>query len=193
MYSDQFRHFQLPLHTGHDIHRISTADSDCHHSQTSGIRSMGISTHHHTSGESIILQHYLMNDTRTRLPESNAKARRHIPQKVIYLAVTFCCCRNIRTGTFICLDQVVTMHGRRDSHSLLTGIDKLQQRHLCRRILHSHTVGSEIHIILTTFVFLQQCIIIQMRVQNLFCQRQRTLQHCSYPPYLLFKRSIKGF
>ena len=51
---------------------IGTANADCNHSQSACIRSMRVSSYHHTSGERIIFKNNLMNYACSGFPEPNA-------------------------------------------------------------------------------------------------------------------------
>ena len=76
---------------------------------------------------------------------------------------------------------------------ILTCIHKLKQSHLRSCILHSHTVGTEIHIILPPFVIFQIGYIIQMSIQNFLGQRQRAFQYSPYVFYLSFISRVESF
>ena len=150
MYSNKFRHFQLPFHSCHDIHRIGSAYSDSYHAQSSGIGGMRICTHHHSSRKCIVLQYYLMNNTGTRLPESYIVFRSYTLQEAIHFLVGFLRHRQICRCALVRLNQMIAVYSRRYSHSLLSGIHKLKQCHLCGCILHGYTVRTKIDIILST-------------------------------------------
>ena len=146
-HTDEFRHLELPFHPGHHIHRIGTAYTDGYHAQSSGIGRMRIRPHHHSARESIILEYDLVDDAGSRFPETDAVFRSHALQESIHLAVGFQSDRQVGTGPLIGLNQMVTMHGRRNRHRIFPRIHELQQRHLRRRVLHGYPVRSEIHII----------------------------------------------
>lgn len=113
MYPNQAGHLQFPFHSGHDIHRIGSTDSDGNHAQTACIRSMRIRTHHHTSRESVIFQYHLMDDTRSRLPESQSVMGSHAFQKIIYLLICLAGYGQIGLRSLESLNQVVTMYRNR--------------------------------------------------------------------------------
>ena len=154
---------------------------------------MRVCSHHHTAGESIVFEHYLMDNSCSRFPEANAITGRYITEEIVYFFISQSCRSNIRLCTFIRLYQVIAMHCRRHSHLILTCIHKLKQSHLRSCILHSHTVGTEIHIILPTFVIFQIGYIIQMSIQNFLGQRQRAFQYSPYVFYLSFISSVESF
>ena len=104
-------HLQFPLHAGHHIHRIGTANADSHHAQTTGVRSMGIGAYHHAARKSVVFQYDLMNDACSGLPKADAVTGRDIPKKTIDFLVGFGSGGNVFFGSFICLNQMVAMYG----------------------------------------------------------------------------------
>lgn len=86
--TDVLRSLQFPWQVGHNIDGISTTDTNSNHTKTSltklldaiavqggyqtyGIRSVRIGTNHKTTGEGVVLKNDLVNDTRTRSPETD--------------------------------------------------------------------------------------------------------------------------
>ena len=72
---------------------------------------------------------------------------------------------------------MVAVHGARHRHLGLASLHKLQQRHLCRGILHRNAVRTEVNIRLTALKFGHMCSIKQVGVQNLLSQCKRVVQH----------------
>ena len=132
------------------VNSISAAHSDSHHSKSASIRGMRVSTYHHSARERIVLEHHLMNNASTGTPEANAIFQSHRAQEIVHLAIGFESSRKVFLDTHISTNQMVAMHRGGNCHTSLTGIHELQQSHLCRSVLHSHTVGTELHIINTT-------------------------------------------
>ena len=160
-------HFQFPFHTRHHVYGIRTADADGHHAQSSGIRSVRVGSYHHPAGESVIFEHYLVNDSGARLPEADAVTRGYIAQKVVNFFVCFGCRSNVLLCSFVRLYQVVTVHGGGNSHFFFSCIHELKQCHLGSRVLHSDAVGTEIYVVFTPLVVFQIALIEQMGIQNL--------------------------
>ena len=71
MHTDEARHLELPRLTCEHIHGIGTAYAHGYHTETAGIWSMGICTHHHTAREGIVLEYHLVDDTSSWSPESD--------------------------------------------------------------------------------------------------------------------------
>ena len=146
---------------------IRTADTDGHHAQSSGIRSVRVGAYHHSTGESVIFEHYLVNDSGARLPEADAVTRGYIAQKVVNFFVCFGCRSNVLLCSFVRLYQVVTVHGGGNSHFFFSCIHELKQCHLGSRVLHSDAVGTEIYVVFTPFVVFHIALIEQVGIQNL--------------------------
>ena len=91
-----------------------------------------------------------MDNSCSGFPETDTELIGYGFQEIIHFAVPFCCRFNICFRTDIRLDQVIAMDGCRDSGFLFSCIHELQQCHLGRCILHRHTIGTEVHIIVST-------------------------------------------
>ena len=157
MHTDEAWHLEFPRLTGQHIYGISTTYTYCHHAETAGIRSMRISTHHHTSRECIVFEHYLMDDSGTWSPETDMVFLRNRLQEVVNLLIGLASLRKILCCAHIGTNQVITMYGSRYGHLVLTRIHELQECHLRSRILHRHAIRSEVNIFHTSFIWSQLC------------------------------------
>ena len=109
---------------------------------------MRVSANHETAGKRVVLENNLMDDTRTRPPETEAvlagdmvnKTERGLKltnlcrgssQKVIYFLVDLLGTLKILDTTHLCLNQVVTVNSGRYRRSVHAGRHELQQCHLC--------------------------------------------------------------
>ena len=162
--ADQFWKLQFPGHSRHDIHRIGAAHTDGHHTQPAGIHCMAVCTNHHTAGESIIFQNHLVDNPRTRFPESEAVFIGDRFQKIIDFTIHILSLEQICIGVLPGLDQVIAMDGGRHSSLCFSSHHELQQGHLCSRILHSHTVGGKFHVRHSPFKSFTGWSLIQMRI-----------------------------
>ena len=70
--SNNLRALQLPRQVGHNIDSVGTSDTDCNHAETTSIRGMRVGSDHKTTGESVVLEDDLVDDTRAGLPETDA-------------------------------------------------------------------------------------------------------------------------
>ena len=126
VYAYQTRHFQFPFHAGHHIHRIGTTHTNGHHAQTSGIGRMRVRAYHHSTRKCVVLQYHLVNNACSRLPKTYAIAGGNITEKIIDLLVGLRSSHDIFFCTFICLNQMVTVHSGRHGNLLTACIHKLQ-------------------------------------------------------------------
>ena len=67
---------QLPGDTRHDINRIRTTDTASDHAETAGVGGMRVGTDHETTGEGIVLEDNLVDDTGAWPPETEAVLRK---------------------------------------------------------------------------------------------------------------------
>ena len=128
---------------------------------------MGICANHHTAGERIVFQYYLVNDPCSRFPEADTIFIRNRREEVIYFFIYVYGYGKILFCPYFCLYEVIAMHGRGYSYPVSATGHKLQQRHLGSGILHGNTVGRKIHIIFTALVGFC-CRFVQMGIQYFF-------------------------
>jgi hypothetical protein len=64
--------FKFPRNVRHNVDRIGTTDTASNHSQTTSVRGVRVSADHKSSGESVIFEDNLVNDTRAGFPEAES-------------------------------------------------------------------------------------------------------------------------
>ena len=138
---------------------------------------MGVRPDHHAARERVVLQDDLMDDTGTRLPETDAVAGSRRGQEIIDFRIGLQGVREIRFSAFLRADEVIAMNRGGHTHGLAARAHELQQRHLRRRILHRHAVGTELAEILEPPERLHGRRIVHVCIQDLLRQRQRPAQH----------------
>ena len=74
--TNDLRAFQLPRNSSHDIDSVGTTDTTCDHTETTRVGGVGVSADHETTGEGIVLEDNLVNDTRTGFPETKTVLRK---------------------------------------------------------------------------------------------------------------------
>jgi hypothetical protein len=72
VHSDNLGALQLPGKTGHDVDGIGTTDTTGDHTETSGVGGVRVGTDHHQTGNSVVLEDDLVDNTRTGLPETDS-------------------------------------------------------------------------------------------------------------------------
>ena len=192
MHTNETWHLEFPRLTGQHIYGISTTYTYGHHAETTSIRSMRIGTHHHTSRECIVFEHYLMDDSGTRSPESDMIFLRNRLQEVIYLFISLTCLRKVLRSAHIGTNQVITMYGSRYGHLVLTRIHELQECHLRSRILHRHAIRTEVNIFYTSFIWSQLCRVEKMRKEHLLGISKRSFHRSLSLGYTFRIRSVKA-
>ena len=191
-HADQARHPQLPGHARHHVHRIGAAHTDGQHAHTARVGRMGIRPDHHAARERVVLQDDLMDDTGTRLPEADAVAGCRRGQEIIDFRIGLQGVREIRFSAFLRADEVIAMNRGGHAHGLTARAHELQQRHLRRRILHRHAVGTELAEILQPLQGLHGSRIVHVGIQDLLRQRQRPAQHLPDGRYPFPIALVKG-
>jgi hypothetical protein len=112
-------------------------------------------------------------------------------QEVVHLAVGLTGCGQVLRHTHVGTDQVIAMHAGRHGTPALAGIHKLQQRHLCRSVLHGHTVGTEVYVVGTSLERLQVGRVEQVGIKHLLGVGERAAQYLTGCGYFGGVRSIK--
>jgi len=69
--TDDLGALELPWDISHNINGISTTNTTSNHAQTTGIGRVRVRPDHQSTGECVILEDDLMNDTRAGFPESH--------------------------------------------------------------------------------------------------------------------------
>ena len=91
-----------------------------------------------------------MDNAGSRFPKADTVLVGNGFQEIVDLAVALRSRCNIRLSPHIRQDQVIAVHGGGNGRFGFSCVHELKQRHLCGRILHRDTIGTEIHIIFTT-------------------------------------------
>ena len=68
--TDDLRALQFPRKTSHDVDSIGTTNTASNHTETTSIRSMRICADHQTTGERIVFEDDLVDDSRAGFPET---------------------------------------------------------------------------------------------------------------------------
>ena len=123
---------------------------------------MRVRTDHHTAGKSVVLKHYLMDNAGSRFPKADTVLVGNGFQEIVDFAVALRSRCNICLSPHIRLDQVIAVHGGGNGRFGFSCVHELKQRHLCGRILHRDTIGTEIHIIFTTAERMDVRFVVQM-------------------------------
>jgi hypothetical protein len=161
--TDNLGTLELPRDVGHDIDSVSSSDSARDHTETSSVRGVRIGSDHHSSGEGVVLEDDLMDDTGSGLPETDAVlknverrkqrelwsvssrgeagGRREMylggggSQEVVNLLVDVVGSGKILDTSDLGLDQVVAVDGSGDGSLGETGRHELEDGHLGSSIL----------------------------------------------------------
>jgi hypothetical protein len=109
--TDDLRSLKLPRKIGHNVDGVSTTNTDSGHTETTSVGSVRVSTDKKTTGESVVLEDDLVNDTGTGLPETDVVLGAGSGQEVVDLLVDVLGTGKILLTTNLGLNQVVTVDG----------------------------------------------------------------------------------
>lgn len=169
---------KLPRKVGHDINGVSTADTDGAHTQTTGIRCVGVGTDEKTTGESVVLEENLVNDTGSWLPETNVVLGASGGKEIVDLLVDADGTGQILVAANLGLNKMVAVNSGRVGNRGHARGHELEDGHLSSGILASNTIRAQPQVRGTTLDFLSVRII-QMRVQDLLGVSERPVQASS--------------
>ena len=142
--ADHLRPTNVEREAGHDVDRIGTTDADRDHAQPACVGRVAIGADHHPTGEGVVLQHDLVNDATAGTPETDAVLGADGSQEVVHLSVGVDRDAEVDEGTDLRGDQVVAVHRAGYGRGGEAGRHELQQRHLCRRVLHGDSIGMKV-------------------------------------------------
>lgn len=127
---------------------------------------MGVGTDEETTGESIVLENDLVDNTRARAPETKVVLGAGRGQEVVNFLVDADGAGKILLTTNLGLNQVVTVDGGGVGDGIHTSRHELEDGHLSSGVLAGNAVGAELEVRLATLDFLAVGII-QMGVEDL--------------------------
>ena len=147
--TNDFGALQFPGKTSHDIDSIGTTNTTSDHAETACVGSVRVSTDHKTTGESVVLEDDLVNDTRTGSPEAHTvlntftvkktdayeyKMHTYLSrgscQKVVNLLVKILRALQILHTTGLSFDKMVTVDSGGNSSGVHAGRHELENGHL---------------------------------------------------------------
>mmetsp|Transcript_45480 Transcript_45480/g.75908 ORF Transcript_45480/g.75908 Transcript_45480/m.75908 type:complete len:411 (+) Transcript_45480:1238-2470(+) len=173
--TDVSRGLEFPRDASHDIDSISTTDTDGDHAKTSSVGGMAVSTDHETAREGVVLKDDLVDDSASRTPEAHAVLGAGSGKELIDFLVGDLGLVQVDDGSLLGLNQVVAVDRRGDCRLGESCRDELENCHLGCCVLHRHSVWSQQQVALSPLDVLVHGVI-QVGVQNLLSQRQRTRQ-----------------
>lgn len=128
--TDNLGALELPRNVGHNVDSVGTTDTTGDHTQTTGVGGMRVSTDHHQTGNGVVLQDDLVDNTGSRLPESDSVLGATGGQEVVDFLVDVDGSCQILVTTDLGLNQVVTVDGSGDGGGGQAGGHELQESHL---------------------------------------------------------------
>ncbi|KAI6755925.1 hypothetical protein HG531_005031 [Fusarium graminearum] len=173
--TNDVRGLQFPVEVGHNIDGISTTDTDSGHTKTTTIDSVRVSTNKKTTGEAVVLEKNLVDDTGTGLPETDIVLGTGSGKEVVNLLVDVNSASKILGTTDLSLNQVVTVDSGGVGNLVHASRHELEDGHLSGSILASNTIRSQLEVALTTLNILTMGIS-QVRVQDLLGISQGSVQ-----------------
>ena len=166
---------ELPGEVGHDVDGIGTTDTDGAHTETTSVGGVRVGTDEETTGEGIVLEEDLVDDTRAGLPESDVVLGAGAGEEVVDLLVDANGALEILGTANLGLNQVVAVDGAGVGDRGHAGRHELEDSHLCGGILAGNTVGSQLEIGNATLDLLAVGVI-QVRVENLLGVGERAVE-----------------
>lgn len=127
---------------------------------------MRVSADKETTGEGIVLEENLVNDTRAGAPETNVVLGASRGQEVVDLLVDIDSASQILGATGLGLNQMITVDGGRVGDGVHAGGHELEDGHLGGGVLTGDTIRSELEVRGTSLDLLAMGII-QMGVEDL--------------------------
>ncbi len=182
---------ELPRNVGHDIDGISTTDTDGAHAEATSVGGVGVSANHHATGEGVVLEDNLVDNTRTRVPEAHAVLSSGGGKEVVHLGVLVLSDGEILLALDLGLNEVIAVDGGGDSSLGETRGNELKDGHLCSSILHSNAIGAKLEIRLATNDGSSILRVVKVAVNNLFSVGQRLVHELANNLEVASKVSVR--
>jgi hypothetical protein len=128
------------------LRRLLTADTDSSHTETTSVGGVRVGTDEESTGESVVLEDDLVNDTRAGLPETNVVLCAGGGKEVVDLLVDVDGAGQILLVANLGLDEMVAVDGGGSGHRGHAGGHELEDGHLGGGILASNTVGAQLEV-----------------------------------------------
>lgn len=136
---------------------------------------MGVSADKKTTGEGVVLEDDLVDDTGARAPETNVVLGAGSGQEVVDLLVDVNGAGKILLTTNLGLNEMVAVDSGGVGNRLHASGHELEDSHLGGGILAGHAVGSQLQVRFSTLDLLAMGIV-KMRVENLLGVRERSVE-----------------
>jgi hypothetical protein len=175
---------QLPRKTSHDVDGVSTANTDSSHTETTGIGRVRVGTNEESTGESVVLEDNLVNDTGSGPPEANVVLCAGCGQEVVDLLVDIIGAGEILCAADLGLDKMVAVHRRRRLDLGHAGRHELQDGHLGGGVLASYAVGAELEVAGAALNLLVVRVV-EMRVEDLLGKGERAVEALAHDAQVL--------
>lgn len=173
--TDDLGGLELPGQVGHNIDGVGTTNANSAHAETTSVGGVRISADEETTGEGVVLEQDLVDDTRAGLPETDVVLGACGGEEVVDLLVDADGAIQILLTTDLGLDQVVAVDGGGVCHGGHTGGHELEDGHLCGGILAGDTVWPQLEVGAATGDVLAFWVV-QMGVQDLLCVCEGSVQ-----------------
>lgn len=125
---------EFPRNSSHDVDSISTTNTASNHSETTSVGSMRVGTDHQTTGESVVFEDNLMDDTRTGFPETKTVLGGCGGQKVVDFPVDVNGTGQILNTADLSLDEMVAVDSGGDGSGVHTSGHELEEGHLGNKL-----------------------------------------------------------
>lgn len=166
---------ELPGEVGHDIDGIGTTDTNGGHTETGGVGGVGVSADEETTGESVVLEEDLVDDTRAGLPETDVVLGAGGGKEVVDLLVDVDSALEILLTTNLGLNQVVAVDGGGIGNGGHASGHELEDGHLGGGILAGNAIGAEAEVRDTALNVLLMGVV-QMGVEDLLSQGEGAVE-----------------
>ncbi|MBA7715063.1 hypothetical protein ES703_124103 [subsurface metagenome] len=184
--------FQFPGHSRHDVHRVGAAHTDGQHPQPAGVGRVGVRADHHATGEGVVLQDHLVDNTRPGFPEAKPIPVGHALKEGVHLLVFGQGVGKIAVGTNFSTDEVITVNGGGHGRGAAAAAHELQQGHLGGGVLEGDPVRLEVDVGGAPLGKRPAGTVAEVGEQYLFGERQGASQLLPGPPHGLIKARVQA-
>ena len=128
--ADDLGALELPRQIRHNVHSVRASHTARNHTQPTRVGRVRVGTNHQSTREGIVLQDDLMDDSGTRLPESDTVFGGGGGKEVVHLLVDGDGASQVLDASNLGFDEMVAMDGRGDGGGGHAGGHELENGHL---------------------------------------------------------------
>ena len=190
--ADDLRHLELPFHAHKGVDEVGTAHADGEHAHAAGRRGVGVGHEHHATREVVVFHEDLMADAGAGGPEVKAVAAGDVAQELVRFDVALFGDLEVGNGADVGLNEVVADERCGQCDAFLARGEELNDGHRAADVMRAGAVRAKFDVVDSALEFTQAFRMVEVREEDLFRERERTVERAAHDGELLRVFAIEG-